>query len=176
MMMSALQAGGMTLLVDGIRTADDNNPRGYFEYERVKKLPAGDTDWLDQAEGKAVKIISALLQYLPEKHSYRVIFMEREMDEILASQERMLARNGKIISDTAMDDGELMASYQRHLKEVQVFLGESTSIKSLTVSYNDILRQPLATFTRVADFLDGQVDPRAMARVVDPDLYREKKA
>jgi len=92
MMMSALKEGGMLLLVDGIREPDGNNPKGYFEYEPVKKLPKGSFNWLSAAKGKAVKIISALLEFLPEDYQYRVIFMERDIDEILASQKRMLSR------------------------------------------------------------------------------------
>ena len=103
MMMSALQAGGMPLVVDEIRQADDNNPKGYYEFERVKKLPKGDTVWLAESPGKAVKIISALLEYLPKEYAYRIIFMERDLGEILASQQRMMVRSGK---DSGFSDEE----------------------------------------------------------------------
>lgn len=173
MMMSAIKAGGMPLVVDEIRQADDNNPKGYYEFERVKKLPKGDTGWLETAQGKAVKIISALLEYLPEEYNYRVIFMERDLGEILASQQRMMIRNGKD-HNFSDEDNQLYQSFFDHLAVINRWLDGRKGIQTLYVSYNDILSDPIAQFQIVADFLDGKVDPAAMAKVVDPALYREK--
>lgn len=173
MMMSAIKAGGMPLVVDEIRQADDNNPKGYYEFERVKKLPKGDTGWLETAQGKAVKIISALLEYLPEEYNYRVIFMERDLGEILASQQRMMIRNGKD-HNFSDEDNQLYQSFFDHLAVINRWLDGRKGIQTLYVSYNDILSDPIAQFQTVADFLDGKVDPAAMAKVVDPALYREK--
>ena len=173
MMMSALRAGGMPLVVDDIRQADPSNPKGYYEFERVKKLPKGDTAWLATAPGKAVKIISALLAFLPEDYAYRVIFMQRNLDEVMASQQRMMARNGKE-SDPSSDDERLYQSYNDHLAEVTRWLEEHQNIQTLNVSYNDVLSDPMEQFQRVASFLDQKVDAVAMAQVVDPQLYREK--
>ena len=173
MMMSALQAGGMPLVVDDLRQADANNPKGYYEFERVKKLPKGDTVWLATAPGKAVKIISALLEYLPSGYKYRVVFMQRNLGEVMASQQRMLIRNGKDLGYT--DDGkDLYQSYHDHLTKVRRWLEENRKIETLFVSYNDVLSDPLRQFQKVADFLDHKVDPVAMSKVVDPKLYREK--
>ena len=95
MMMKMLIAGGLPALTDGLRVADENNPKGYFELEQVKQLPEGDTGWVQTARGKAVKVISYLLESLPGEVSYRVIFMQRDLDEVLLSQKRMLDRDGK---------------------------------------------------------------------------------
>jgi len=173
MMMSALEKGGMGLVVDHIRTADANNPRGYYEFERVKKLPEGDVDWLVSANGKAVKIISALLTYLPEDYHYRVIFMERDLEEILASQNRMLERNS-IIQQSPLSEDELARSFDVHLSEVKYWLETQDLIQTLYVSYNRVLCQPKVEFGLIAKFLDGKVDPDSMAQVVDPSLHREK--
>jgi len=173
MMMSALKAGGMPLLTDEIRGADPNNPKGYYEFERVKKLPKGDVAWLNSARGKAVKVISALLEYLPPDYHYHVIFMERNLEEILASQHRMLVRTGKEQHHPVADE-TIRQSYQNHLSEVKFYLEDKDWIETLYVSYNQILQQPLEGFKGVAVFLDGRVDPAAMAKVVDPSLYREK--
>jgi hypothetical protein len=175
MMMSALQAGGMPLVVDRIRTADPNNPKGYHEFERVKQLPKGDTGWLKDARGKAVKVISALLAYLPEDYDYRVILMERDLDEIMASQQRMLARSGKP-GQSESDNESVRVSSRQHLEEIHAWLGAQDWIQTHTVSYNDILRHPEEQFVEVANFLNNRVDPGAMVSVVDPQLYREKKA
>ena len=163
----------MPLVVDDIRQADPSNPKGYYEFERVKKLPKGDTAWLATAPGKAVKIISALLAFLPEDYAYRVIFMQRNLDEVMASQQRMMARNGKE-SDPSNDDERLYQSYNDHLAEVTRWLEEHQNIQTLNVSYNDVLSDPMEQFQRVASFLDQKVDAVAMAQVVDPQLYREK--
>ena len=95
MMMKMIEAGGIAPLTDKIRRADDDNPKGYFEFERVKKMPDGDTAWVEDAQGKAVKVIAALLEYLPQEYTYKVLFMRRSMDEILASQKQMLIRSEK---------------------------------------------------------------------------------
>lgn len=174
MMMSALQAGGMPLLIDRIRGADANNPKGYYEFERVKQLPKGDIRWLKDARGKAIKIISALLTFLPPDYNYRVIFMERDLDEIMASQQRMLARSGKP-PQSEQDTQTIRATSQQHLDEIQSWLTAKEWIQTHTVSYNDILRFPEEQFAEVAAFLDDRVDPESMASVVDPVLYREKK-
>ena len=173
MMMSALQAGGMPLLVDHIRGADENNPKGYYEFERVKQLPKGDTVWLRTAQGKAVKIISALLEFLPEKYEYKVIFMERDLDEVLASQTRMLERNGKQ-QDHPVAKDEIRQSYQEHLEKITDFLTEGNWLHTLYVSYNDILQQPEVEFRKVTDFLGIGLDSGKMAQIVDHHLYREK--
>jgi len=174
MMMSALEKGGMGLVVDHIRTADANNPRGYYEFERVKKLPEGDVDWLVSANGKAVKIISALLTYLPEDFHYRVIFMERDLEEILASQNRMLERNS-IIQQSLLSEDELARSFDVHLSEVKYWLETQDLIQTLYVSYNRVLCQPKVEFGLIAKFLNGKVDSDSMVQVVDPSLHREKR-
>lgn len=174
MMMSALQAGGMPLVVDDIRQADPSNPKGYYEFERVKRLPKGDTVWLATSPGKAVKIISALLEYLPQKgYSYRVIFMQRDLGEVMASQQRMLIRNGKEPGQSNAEE-QLSQSYADHLAEVRRWLDGREDIRTLIVSYKEVLSDPLEQFQRLALFLDQKVDAAAMAKVVDPQLYREK--
>jgi len=173
MMMSALQSGGMALLTDGIREADANNPKGYYEFEMVKKLSKGEVGWLRSAQGKAVKIITALLQYLPEGYDYRIIMMDRDIDEVLASQHRMLERTGKADLHPITDD-VMRQSYRDHLQTVRSRLDKKDWNQSITVNYNDILRSPEASFEKVAKFLDYSVDPKAMALVVDPGLYREQ--
>jgi len=174
LMMSALKAGGMPLLVDGVRQSDDNNPKGYFEYERVKKLAKGDSEWLFKAQGKAVKIISALLEYLPDEYHYQVIFMERDIEEILASQKRMLERNDKKAESPVADEA-MKQYYQAHLSEIKAWLQKKDWIRCMFVSYNDILFDPEKVFSQVTHFSDHDLDSGAMAEVVEPSLYREQQ-
>lgn len=173
MMMSALQAGGLPLLIDGRRKADLNNPKGYFEYEPVKKLAKGQTGWVVSAHGKGVKVISALLSYLPDDFRYRVIFMERDIGEILASQRSMLEREG-INAQQPISEDTLKKEYQEHLEAVKDWLNSEDWIETLIISYNQALLDPFKVFRAVDDFLEPNLDVEAMAQVVDPSLYREQ--
>jgi hypothetical protein len=174
MMMAALAAGGMELLTDGLRSADSNNPKGYYEFERAKKLPSGDIGWLDNAVGKAVKVISALLEFLPAGYNYRVIFMLRDMEEILTSQRRMLERNN-VEESRAISDEDLRQSYQSHLETQRLWLSKQANFSVLYIDYNQILQHPKTEFTRVAEFLCQPINVEAMISIVDPSLYRERK-
>ncbi len=171
MMMMMLQAGGMTLLTDEIRQADDDNPKGYYEFEPVKQVEH-DTSWLEQAKGRAVKMISALLRYLPDDRRYRVIFMRRRMDEIIASQRRMLINRGED-PDTVSDEAIAEVS-SKHLEQMIEWLAAQAHFDVLYVSYNDVLQNPSQEAERIARFLSGDVDAERMARAVDEGLYRQR--
>jgi hypothetical protein len=106
MMMKMIEAGGIPPLTDAIRAADEDNPKGYYEFERVKQMDKGDVAWVADAPGKSVKVISALLKHLPPGYDYRVIFVQRNMAEILASQRKMLTHRGE---DANKMDDEKMA-------------------------------------------------------------------
>ncbi len=181
MMMSALKAGGMPLVVDEIRQADANNPKGYNEFERVKKLPKGDTVWLATASGKAVKIISALLEFLPQDYAYRIIFMERDLGEILASQQRMMIRNGKELG-LADEENQLYQSFIDHLSTVNQWLAGRKGVQTLYVSYNDIcrIRWPISEGCRISGGQSrssryGQSrGPNALSREIRLALWLER--
>jgi hypothetical protein len=171
MMMKMLEAGGLPVLTDNVRTADEDNPRGYYEFERVKQIEE-DREWLPGARGKVVKMISALLKHLPPEHRYQVIFMQRDMDEILASQRRMLVRRGEDTERT--DDKEMARLFARHLSQIESWLASQPHMDVLYVSYGDVLAAPVAQAARVNAFLGGGLDEGQMARAVDPELYRQK--
>lgn len=174
MMMQILAAGGLPIVTDEQRRADDDNPKGYYEMERVKALKQGDSAWLEQAPGKAVKVISYLLQSLPSKHHYRVIFMQRAMAEVLASQKQMLVRRGEPTDKISDED---MASYfERHLAEVQAWLAQQKNFQVLYMPYADLLAQPEERIQQVIAFLDLPLDAQAMLRAPDQKLYRQRQA
>ena len=173
MMMKMLEAGGIPPLQDNIRTADEDNPKGYYEFERVKKLPK-DTAWLPEAKNKAVKIIALLLTKLPLKgYRYRVIFMRRDIEEILASQKQMLIRRGE--KTDKISDEEMITTYHRHLSEVLAFLEANKCFSVFFVNYNDLMRNPGDWVPRIAAFLMKEMDTEAMKAVVDPKLYRNRR-
>ncbi|MFN2264534.1 MAG: sulfotransferase domain-containing protein [Anaerolineales bacterium] len=173
MMMKMLEAGGIPPFTDHIRTPDDDNPKGYYEFERVKKLPDGDTAWLRDARGKAVKVISALLEHLPSGYAYRVLFMQRKMDEILASQKKMLVRSGKPTDQVS--DEQMAKMYTKHLAKVSAWLAEQDNFSVVYLDYNQMLVDPQKYASQVSQFLGSTLDPRAMAAIVDPNLYRQRK-
>ncbi len=173
MMMKMLEAGGLEVLTDHLRRPNEDNPQGYYEFERVKKLPEGDTVWLSNAEGKVVKVISALLMHLPSEHTYKILFMRRSMEEILASQKQMLVRRGE--PTDKVDDAEMSRLFEKHLQEVQTWLGRQPYITYLDVNYNVMLRDPRPQLSYVCSFLDHALDLEKMVEVVDPALYRQKK-
>ncbi len=172
MVMKMLEAGGLPILTDGLRTADEDNPKGYYEVERVKNLAQEDDKrWLAEARGKVIKVISYLLKSLPSRFNYRVVFIRREMEEVLASQRKMLARRGEA-EETApermralFDDDLWRASYQ---------LKRRPEFETIELHYSAVLAGPLEEARRLAAFLGGRLDAEAMAAAVDPKLYRNR--
>ncbi len=173
MMMKMLASAGLEILTDNLRTADENNPKGYYEFERVKQLKAGDFDWLSEVHGKVVKVISALLEYLPNQYQYKIIFMRRNMDEILSSQRQMLVRDGK--QDDKVSDEKLAELYKDHLKKIETWLEQQPNMSTLYISYNQTLRDPEPDLNRINQFLGGNLDLKPMLQVVDQNLYRERR-
>lgn len=173
MMMKILDAGGLEIVTDNERTADEDNPKGYYEFEIVKQLgDGGKADWVNQAEGKVVKVISFLLQHLPANHSYKVIFMRRNVEEILASQQQMLARRGETSTDS---DERVADTFQEHLKRVRVWLANQKNIQVLYVDYNSMMKEPQGPIQGVYDFLGLPLDLEKMIAVPDAKLYRQRK-
>lgn len=171
MMMAILEAGGIPVLTDGVRRADEDNPRGYYEFERVKQLK-DDAGWLAGARGRAVKMVSALLPDLPAGYSYRVVFMERRMSEVLASQRVMLDRLGKPAAPAG--DGRQAELFARHLASLRAWMAAQANFAVLTVDYNGLVAAPAALIAAVAEFLGGGLDTEAMVAVVDRGLYRQR--
>lgn len=174
MMMRMLDTGGLEILTDNQRTADEDNPRGYFEFEPVKDMDrTDDLSWLEQARGKVVKIVSPLLRYLPtEGYRYRVLFMRRHLREILASQAKMLERRNEP-HDPAEDDA-LFAYYVTHIDEVMEYLAEQPCFETEYFFFREMLGQPADQAHRVNEFLGLSMDEQAMASAVEKKLYRNR--
>jgi hypothetical protein len=174
MAMRMLEAGGVEVLTDHVRPADAANPHGYYELEAVKGLDKDpDAAWLAAARGKAVKIVSHLITWLPEAYNYQVIFLERSLHDVIASQNRMLVDRWHGGEATA--DDRTMAEYERHLARTLRFLQARRCFTVLRVQYEDAVSKPRETAQRVADFLGRRMDVDAMAAVVDPALHRHRQ-
>lgn len=173
LMMKMLEAGGIAPMTDGIRTADQDNPKGYYELERAKKLSAGDTGWLSDARGKAVKIIATLLYDLPTEHRYKVVFMRRKMTEILASQRQMLVNRGE--DPDVVSDAEMSRMFEGHMKRLESWMSTRSDIEALEVDYNDLVGgQAVHLAEQIDAFLGPGLDIGAMVEVIDPVLYRQR--
>ncbi len=172
MTMKMLEAAGIPLVQDGIRVADEDNPKGYFELERVKELDkGGETGWLLEARGKAVKIISFLLPYLPGENRYKILFMHRDLREVLASQAKMLDRRGETSESS---DERMTELYEKHLWKTKRLLESAKHFEVLDLQYREIIADATTHAKRIRDFLDLPLDVAKMAAVVDEQLYRNR--
>jgi uncharacterized protein YcaQ len=171
MMMQVLQAGGMQVLTDNLRREDQDNPKGYFEFEPVKKTKE-DPSWVARARGKAVKMIYRLVYDLPDSYEYRVIFLRRDMEEVLASQKKMLQRSGK--QGAKISDQKLADLFRAQLMEFDEWIASKKNFSILNIDYKDMISSPREQCIKVNDFLGKILDIEASSRVVDPDLYRNR--
>jgi len=171
MMMRMLQCGGLSVLTDEIRTPDDDNPNGYYEFEAVKQTKEDDS-WLQGSEGKAVKMVYRLLYDLPADRTYRVLFMRRKLDEVLASQRVMLERHG--VADT-VSEAQMSALFRSEIDSFYKWVEGQRHIELIDVDYNRMQQNPREEAARVNEFLGGALDVDAMVGVVDQALYRNRK-
>jgi hypothetical protein len=186
MLMQMLAAGGMDVVTDEVRGADLNNPRGYFELERVKALETGDVAWVTDARGKAVKVIAYLLEYLPRDSRYRVVFIIRTLDEVLASQEKMLALRKEtaeaggahgppeLAPPSDPGDPRMREIFYGHLAKARRLLANDRRFEVLFVRHEEVIRDPRTYATQIARFVGGKLDAPAMAGAVDPALHRTR--
>jgi len=171
MMMQALAAGGVEPYTDRKRTADEDNPRGYFEHERATRLHQ-DAAWLPEARGKAVKIVAHLLPFLPKGEEYRIVFMHRDLREVVASQRAMLERLGR--KGGRLAAARLMRVFTQQLVQVQAWLQRQPAMPVLAVNYGDAMADPAGTAARLARFLGARFDESAAAAAIDPTLRRQR--
>lgn len=171
-MMQMLEAGGMEVLADAVRQPDDGNPRGYYEYARVKQLEK-DASWLGEAEGKALKVVSLLLRSLPRRFRYQVVFMDRELGEVLDSQRELLRQLG---NEGDEDEARMRHSFERHLARIRAWLETAEHLKTIYCDYNRLLHDTEPVVAEIVSRLDADLDPAPMVSVVDPSLYRQRRA
>jgi len=173
MMMKMLDAAKLPIMTDHERTADEDNPKGYFEFERVKDLKQEtDKAWVRAARGKVLKVISHLLEDLPDDNFYRVVLMRRDFDEIIASQNKMLDRRDE---ENPVEDAAAKEAYIRHLVDVRFMVRKRPNFDMIEVHFTQALQAPQTFVNDVNAFLGGNLDTDAMMSVVDPELYRNRK-
>lgn len=172
MMMRMLDKGGLPVITDEIRQADIDNPLGYYEFEKVKTL-RDDKSWLPDCRGKVFKMVSMLLYHLPDNEQYRIVFMRREMKEILASERKMLERLNKPFDPDREAEVEML--FEKHLKDIQPWLAKRDHFQVSYIFYNNLLKKPDEELTKIVDLLGDEISIDAMKEVIDPNLYRQRK-
>jgi len=173
MTMQMLEAGGLAVATDGIRKPGEDNPKGYYEYERVKELDKGlDQSWLKEFRGKVIKIISFLLKDLPDTNNYKVVFMRRNVHEVLASQAKMLVNRGEA-NETS--DEKMLDLYKDHLWKIDYMMRHRPCFELLNVDYKDVVENPRQQAQRIGAFLGDHVDVEKMTTAVDEKLYRNRR-
>lgn len=170
MMMKMLESGGLEIVTDHERKADEDNPKGYYEFEKAKKIHE-DSSWLPLAVGKAFKLVSSLLTHLPDQYRYNVIFMRRNLDEVIASQNKMLERQGM---SSAMEDVKLLQLYEKHLMQIESYLKKRKDISLTYISFNDCVKDPEGAVSYLCGQVDFELDSTKMLSVIDPNLYRNR--
>ena len=172
MAMRIIDQGGIPALIDEIRKADEDNPKGYYEFEPVKKTKK-DASWLEAAPGKVVKMVYRLLYDLPDNYQYRIVFMKRRLEEVIASQNVMLDRKGK--AGGSLSDEQLLATFRNEIEKIEQWLAEQPNFKTLYVMYNEVLEDAGPKVAAINEFLGGNLDTEKMLAVVDKSLYRQRK-
>ncbi len=172
LMMQMIDKGGTPALKDEIRVADDDNPKGYYEFEPVKQTKQ-DPSWLERAGGTVVKMVYRLLYDLPPDYSYRVIFTRRRLEEVIASQNVMLERSGK--QGGGLTDDKLLGVFRAEIDKSNRWLAEQPNFAVLYVDYNEMVKDPAPQVAKINEFLGGQLNTEAMLAIVDPTLYRQKR-
>ena len=174
LMMSMLAAGGLEVLTDQLRTPDDDNPVGYFELEDVKKLIKDEHSWLASSNGKAIKVISTLLPYLPDGYNYRIIFMRRTMDEVLASQRKMLINRGE--NPDKISDDQMAEIFEKNLQQTEGWINSQSHAARIDINYKQLIANPGPLVAEINIFLGGGLDEDKMLGVIDPALYRHRSS
>jgi hypothetical protein len=162
MMMKMLEAGGLPVLVDADNPSTDNHPGGRYEYKLARMMSKGANEWITDAKGKVVKILLHSLYNLPDTFQYKVVFMQRNIYEVIASQTKMGILSGNDYIYTNM------------ILQFNHWLKSKTTIEILFVNYNDLMKQSAPIIANVADFIGQDLNTGKMAKVPKKKLYRNR--
>ena len=173
MLMKMLESGGMEILSDSERASDIDNPKGYFEYGRIKDLEKEtDKSYIREGRGKVLKVISFLIKDLPDDNDYRVIFMRRDLDEVLASQNKMIHRLGT--TDTTATEAAMKEAYRNDIVRTRLLCRDRPNFELIEIGYKPTIENPAATARSVNAFVGGHLNEAAMREAVDGSLYRNR--
>jgi predicted AlkP superfamily phosphohydrolase/phosphomutase/tetratricopeptide (TPR) repeat protein len=172
MMMQLLEAGGLPVFTDNLRIADENNKKGYYEHEAVKIIHK-DNSWMKNAVGKTVKVVSHLLTSLPMRYKYKIVFMERDLDEVTVSQSKMLQNLGKLAPDTAHFSIE--QSFRKTNDKVKTWLNDKQNMNVIYIDYKEAITNSENVIEQLNEFFDNKLNTQHMQQIIDKNMYRTQK-
>ncbi|WP_347374167.1 alkaline phosphatase family protein [Aequorivita sp. Q41] len=167
LMMQMLDKGGINTLTDGKRAADESNPKGYYEYEAVMALHK-DNSWMEKAQNKSLKVVAPLLKHINPEFRYKIIFMKRDLDEVIKSQQKMIGKR----TDTLPIS--LLNAYQEQLNHIEVWKEREPGVELVYIDYKEVLESPNKMLDKIEAFIGLPLNKVAMGRCIDKSLYRNK--
>jgi hypothetical protein len=168
MMMGILEKAGFSLLQDGVRVADESNPKGYYELEGIKHLAQAPQGFSAENE-QVVKVVAPLLRYLPPENSYRLIWMQRPIIEIIISQEKMKG-NTKLQNFPY----QLAMQMEEEQKRISQWVDSQVNMEIEYFAYQDFLENTEQAITSLASYLEGDYLWEEATTEIDVTLYRSK--
>ncbi len=167
LMMQILEAAGLPTFTDGKRTPDESNQKGYYEHDQVAGLMnQTDTTWLHQAKGHSLKVVAPLLSKLPKELKYRVLFMERNIQDVLQSQSTMLTRLGK-----KSGTGNIEKAYHQQVEAAKTWLHDQ-NIPAISIPFEDLVHTPAPLLQNISTFLGLPHPSEAMEQAINPQMHR----
>ena len=162
-----LHKGGIKVLTDHDRKADESNPKGYFEYNPVMSIHK-DNSWLGEAKNKSVKVVAPLLKFLSPEYRYKVIFMNRDLTEIIKSQQKMVGKNTDILPV------KLFEAFNKQLDQVEIWKQKEPGVELMYLNYKDVLDNTDEVINKLSSFIGLDLNASEMISCVDKTLYRNK--
>ena len=166
LMMQILKNIPLEIITDNHRKSDVNNPEGYYEFEAVKGI-LKNNQFLKDCQGKGIKIVAPLVQFIDLKLNYKVIFMRRHMEEILLSQEKMLGK------DQSSERAKFKAIYELHLKKTIEFL-KLNKIPFIEIEYRNLVNTTEEEIEKILQFLEMNGDKQLLIKQVNDKHYRNR--
>lgn len=167
LMMQLFKAANVDIATDAIRTEDDNNPKGYYELEAVKGIVKNNA-FLKDLDGKTIKIVAPLVTFIDLSLEYRVVFMIRDLDEVVQSQEKMVGK------DQQDQKEKFKTMYAMHIEKSRQFLN-SHNIPFIEIQHRELLQNPELSLKRLIDFCGWETPLEELKSVIDHSLYRNRK-
>lgn len=167
LMMQLFKAANASIATDSIREEDENNPKGYYELEAVKGIVKNNT-FLKEYDGKAIKIVAPLVTFIDLSLEYRVVFILRDLDEVVQSQEKMVGK------DQQDQKEKFKKMYALHIEKSRQFL-QAHAIPFIEIHHRELLQNPDNSLQRLIDFCGWETPMAELKSVIDDSLYRNRK-
>jgi hypothetical protein len=167
MLMRILDNAGLPIATDKERRADKDNVHGYFEVDNIVNKLKEKPEFVFDYDGKVLKVIHYGLQYLP-KGDYKLVYIERDLDEVMMSMEKMIG-----VEDPKRE--QTKRAFAAFNDKAKAMADERDDIDFLLVAHRDLVTDPAPVVDEIISFLD--IDPARkddMLSAIDPTQYRNR--